>query len=287
MPRKTKSKRSKTKERTKISQKVIQKVIVKVGEERRAKKARRKQRRISKEQEQELFLQQQIQDRVAPNVIYQTAAPFQAPRQQPTITDAVKEVKPSYLEIEPKPLEFIGEKTKKELLSEFITPVPQEESITSQLFSQQLLPQQKVDGNYAFGKPDNATDQAPTALLDIETKFTKPTFSFYETVVKNKPITLSESYLERPPTEESMYEAESEQPFLKISKKIEKKPKRSSQEVAIQRRNELQNLLKLEGMSNDKAFQIAQQYQPKELPDEIRKQKYVLKQRKIKIPKSK
>jgi len=173
------SKKSRKDRRSKISQKVIQNVIVRVGEERKAKKARRKQRRINR-RDLEAIQEQQINSKVAPMVVYQTAAPFQQPQPIYNFAQEASSIKskenPRYLEIEPQPLEFIENKSKKQQLSEFIDPVAEAmdkgENIKSSIYSREMFPQTKVAGNYAFGEFDEGSSD--TASINSVAGITQP-----------------------------------------------------------------------------------------------------------------
>jgi len=167
-----KEKKTKTKRRNRkreISQKVIQNVIVKVGEERRAKKARRKQRRLNRA-DLEAIQEQQINAKVAPMVVYQTGAPFQAPQQVQNFAQDASRIQsrenPRYLEVEPQPLEFIEKPTKKEQLSQFIDPISETmdkgEEVKSAIYTRHVFPKERVQGNYAFGK----FDQSDTSTIN-------------------------------------------------------------------------------------------------------------------------
>lgn len=328
MPRKSKSEKKKKskshKYRSKISQKVIQKVVVKIGEERKAKKARRRYRRTQRasEKEQEQIINQLqselVQQRVPPNVIYQTSAPFQAPQQQPSISEMVSSGRigklPEYISIENQESQPIYVPTKKEQLESFETPVSVKqpsvsvpevfvnplrngmsfnEPINSKIYTLQTQPQEQVSGNYAFGLPDVSSDKPPIALVDNEVNLT--------TGPKPKPMSLGEFLINKPqapPSEDfgvtlkqtvsepigAGYRTEPETEIEVVEKK--KKERRSRSQIINERRIELQNLFELEGISSDKAFQFANKYEPKDLHEEIRKQKLVLKQRKIRIPKA-
>ena len=281
------------KHRTKISQKVIQKVIVKIGEERKAKKARRRHRRTNKAMEQEFMQQQAIQEKVAPIVVYQTAAPFQAPKPSPSIIETVMEVKPkpSYVISEPDVEPLF--KPKEELLIDFINPVdPPKASdpITSEIYTKQVFPEKKVVGNYAFGKPDVYSELSPSSLYDNELGINKPQqrikgigeFINMDYEMRKKlmePIQIKEQ--PQVPEEEQMVGYES-------GHETSAKPKRSyrsRQEIQHEREKKLQLLLELGGFAPEKAFRVVKDLAPNQLEDEIRRQKLSLRAKKIKIPK--
>lgn len=257
------------KHRTKISQKVIQKVIVKIGEERKAKKARRRHRRTNKAMEQEFMQQQAIQEKVSPIVVYQTGPPFQAPKPSPSIIETAMEVKqkPSYVitEQDVEPL-F---KPKEELLATFINPVASAKSnepINSEVYTKQVFPQEKVEGNYAFGFEDIYTDKPPSALYNSE-------FGINPQQVHEENMNITQ--------EETGYETG----YESSAKPKPKRTYRSRQQIQNEREQKLQSLLELGGIAPEKAFRLAKEIHPIDLEEKIRLQKLVLKGRKIKIPK--
>lgn len=184
--KKTKSKR------TKISQKVIQKVIVKIGEMKKEKKARRRARRRVME-EQPL----QIQTAVPANVIYQTGyGAFQPPPVAPTISQSI--TMPEGRKIGEKPkmewqdvgvgtegiVEILDRPSRRETLdmlgdvvninefgpnANFVSPIIEHatEPINSRIFTEQVLPSERVVGNYRFGEEQKESSMsAPTDLID-------------------------------------------------------------------------------------------------------------------------
>lgn len=286
--RKSKSEKHKKQPKTKISQKVIQQVIVKVGEHKKARRAKRRQTLATKQQLNELMLQQQISDRVSPNVIYQTGAPFQAPSVQPTITDAVREklkqMKPNYLEIEPPALEPLFP-NKRETLANFITPVSvisstefpptsnfasmeqktASEPVDSKIYSEAGRQQERVEGNYRFGETDESA-KAPSALYDNESLTQKPKTSllFGETLEYQPDLTIPE----RQEGEEE-YVFSAPKSSSSSSQKKERKPKRTPEQILIDKQNELQLLLEQTGMTEMKAFDRSRLFNRKDIQDEI------------------
>lgn len=184
--KKTKSKR------TKISQKVIQKVIVKIGEMKKEKKARRRARRRVME-EQPL----QIQAAVPANVIYQTGyGAFQPPPAAPSISQGITIQEGRKIGEKPKMewqdvgvgtegiVEILEKPSKRETLdmlgdvvninefppnANFVSPIIEHatEPINSRIFTEQVLPSERVVGNYRFGEEQKESSMsAPTDLID-------------------------------------------------------------------------------------------------------------------------
>lgn len=187
MPKKIKGPKKsqeKKKPRVKLSQKVIQKVIVKIGEHKKAKKARRREKKQAKELES-----QPVQTAVPANVTYQTGyGLFQPPQQPQTISVpfTTNNQPPSSFEKAAQPrqsreswqdvgvgregiIEILEKPTKKETLenlgdvvsrdefppnANFVSSLVENrtENINSPLYTQQVLPQEQVQGNYRFGE---------------------------------------------------------------------------------------------------------------------------------------
>ena len=293
-----KSSKKSRKQRTKISQKVIQNVIVKVGEERKARKARRKQRRLNRK-DLEAIQEQQINSKVAPVVVYQTGAPFQPPQQvynfaqEASHKNMKTKGKPEYIEIEPE-LEFITTPTKKEQLTEFIDPVAEAaetgESIKNDIYTRQVLPAQKVEGNYAFGKFDEGSSD--TSSIRSVSGITQPAsrvMSLGEWVSQNgteaKYATDPELRMER--VYENVSEAsfgigpmpESQNPLARKARK----PNRPKEEIQTAYKNELKSLMLQSGLGEEEAEQYSNV--PKtsgQFKEAIRLQKIELKRLKIK-----
>lgn len=288
-----KSSKKSRKQRSKISQKVIQNVIVKVGEERKARKARRKQRRLNRA-DLEAIQEQQINAKVAPMVVYQTAAPFQAPQPVQSFAQEASHIKskdnPRYLEIEPNELEFITKPTKKEQLSQLIDPIAEEmnkgEDVKSAIYTRQVFPNQKVEGNYAFGK----FDESDTSTINSsENNLTKPISrikSLAEIINDNGTIP---RYANEPILKmESMYEpAASEASFGIAPMPVEqnplaRKPRRTRGETITAYRDELKALMLKEGIPDVEAEQYSNvPSTSKEYKEAIRLQKLRLKALKI------
>jgi len=287
------SKKSRKDRRSKISQKVIQNVIVKVGEERKARKARRKQRRLNRA-DLEAIQEQQINSKVAPMVVYQTAAPFQAQQQigqsfQQTASNTQSKENPRYLEIEPNELEFITRPTKKEQLTEFINPVAEAtdkgESARSAIYTKQVFPKEKVQGNYAFGKFDEGSSD--TSSIRSISGITQP---------RSRVQTLGEwvsqngteaKYATDPDVRmERIYEPVSEASFGIGAMPAEQNPlrriRRPKEEIQTAYKNELKQLILQSGIVEDEAEQYSNV--PKtsaQFKEAIRLQKIELKRLKI------
>lgn len=282
------------KERSKISQKVIQNVIVKVGEERKARKARRKQRRLNRA-DLEALQEQQINAKVAPMVVYQTAAPFQAPQQigqsfQQDASTLEGKDNPRYLEIEPE-LEFITKPTKKEQLKEFINPVAEAmdtgESLRSAIYTKQVFPKEKVEGNYAFGKFDEGSSD--TSSIKYVSAITQPAgrvMSLGEWVSQNG---TEARYATDPILQmEEVYAPVSEASFGVGPMPVEQNPlarkaRRPKEEIQTAYKNELKKLILQSGIAEEEAEQYSNV--PKtsgQFKEAIRLQKIELKRLKIK-----
>lgn len=183
--KKTKSKR------TKISQKVIQKVIVKIGEMKKEKKARRRaKRRVMEEQPL------QIQAAVPANVIYQTGyGAFQPPPAAPSISQGITIQEGRKIGEKPKEwqdvgvgregiVEILDKPSRRETLdmlgdvvninefapnANFVSPIIENatEPINSRIFTEQVLPSERVVGNYRFEEEQKESSMsAPTDLID-------------------------------------------------------------------------------------------------------------------------
>jgi hypothetical protein len=282
------------KQRSKISQKVIQNVIVKVGEERKARKARRKQRRINRA-DLEAIQEQQINARVAPMVVYQTAAPFQAPQQigqsfQQTASNTQSKENPRYLEIEPNELEFITRPSKKEQLTQFIDPVAEAtnagEDARSAIYTKQVFPKEKVQGNYAFGKFDEGSSD--TSSIRSVSGITQPASrvkSLGEWINENG---TEARYANEPIVKmERIYEPVSEASFGVGPMPVEqnplaRKPRRTRGETITAYRDELKALMLKEGIPDVEAEQYSNvPSTSKEFKEAIRLQKLRLKALKI------
>jgi hypothetical protein len=300
--RKSKSEKHKKQPKTKISQKVIQQVIVKVGEQKKARRARRRSTLANKQQLNELMLQ----DRVIPNVIYQTGAPFQPPSVQPTITDAVrersKEMKPNYLEIE-NPLVEIqpsAKDLKTETLQNFITPVSvisstefpptstfasmelqtKNEPLDSKIYSEAGRQQERVEGNYRFGETD-VSAKAPSALYDNETLLKekqRQSLLFGETIEYEPDMTLP-------------LKQESEEEYVlapvESSAKKQKKQRRTPEQILADKQNELQMILEQTGLAPQKAYDRSRLFNRTNIQDEIDFEKLNVKKQKKKSKKIK
>jgi hypothetical protein len=294
--RKTKSKSYKNK----ISQKVIQKVVVKIGEERKAKKVRRKYRRTQRASEQEQLINQLqselVQQRIPPNVIYQTSVPFQAPQQQLNLSEMVAAGKtsktPQYIEIETQTSEPIYVPTKKEQLEMLQTPVPEVfvnplrsievDPINSKIYTAQALPQEHVEGNFAFGAPDISSKKAPISLVDNEIDIIRsPT---------PKPASLGEFALNKKATKDFglSFEQIASEPAAAPAYKtepetevevVEKKKRRTKSQITNERRAELQQLYEARGVSAENAFKLVNEINSSSLDKEIKAMKSYLKKR--------
>jgi hypothetical protein len=247
-------------------------VIVKVGEERKARKARRKQRRINRA-DLEAIQEQQINAKVAPMVVYQTGAPFQAPQQigqsfQQTASHTQSKENPRYLEIEPNELEFITRPTKKEQLTQFIDPVAEAtdkgENIKSSIYSREMFPQTKVAGNYAFGKFDEgASDTSSIRSVSGITQPAGRVMSLGEWVSNNG---TEAKYATDPLVRmERVYEPVSEASFgigpmpaeqNPLARK-ERKPKRPKEEIQSAYKNQLKQLILQSGIGEEEAEQYS------------------------------
>lgn len=299
--KKTKSKRRNRKRE--ISQKVIQNVIVKVGEERRAKKARRKQRRLNRA-DLEAIQEQQINAKVAPMVVYQTAAPFQAPQQiglsfQQDASRIQSREDPRFLEVEPQPLEFIDKPTKKEQLSQFIDPIAETmdkgEQVASKIYTQQLFPQKKVEGNYAFGQLDqrdtstinssenNLARPAPKikSLAEwVNDNGREPKYAA-EPVAKMETIyaTVTPSEVEGATMEYAESLKKSEEKPQKSDAGVFKAPRSKREDIQNRYRDELKSLLLQEGITESAATDYSNvPTTSKQFKDAIKLQKKRLKE---------
>jgi len=260
------------KQRSKISQKVIQNVIVKVGEERKARKARRKQRRLNRA-DLEAIQEQQINAKVAPMVVYQTAAPFQAPQQigqsfQQEASRKSSKENPRYLEIEPNELEFIENKSKKQQLSEFIDPVAEAtdkgEDVKSAIYTRQVFPKEKVEGNYAFGKFDEGSSD--TSSINTVSGITQPAgriMSLGEWVTQNG---TEAKYATDPLVRmERVYDNVSQASFgigpMPVEQnplaKRARKPNRPKEEIQTAYKEELKKLMLQTGLGEEEAEQYS------------------------------
>jgi hypothetical protein len=294
MPKvKKSSKKSRKDRRSKISQKVIQNVIVKVGEERKARKARRRQRRLNRA-DLEAIQEQQINAKVAPMVVYQTGAPFQAPQPIYNFAQEASSIKskenPRYLEIEPTELEFITKPTKKEQLSELVDPVAEEmnkgEDIKSAIYTRQVFPKEKVEGNYAFGKFDEgASDTSSIRTVSGITQPVSRVKSLGEWINENG---TEARYANEPIVKmERIYEPVSEASFGVGPMPVEqnplaRKPRRSRMETITGYRDELKALMLKEGIPDVEAEQYSNvPTSSKEYKEAIRLQKLRLKALKI------
>lgn len=266
------SKKSRKDRRSKISQKVIQNVIVKVGEERKARKARRKQRRLNRA-DLEAIQEQQINAKVAPMVVYQTGAPFQAPQQigqsfQQTASNTQSKENPRYLEIEPNELEFIENKSKKEQLTEFIDPVAEAmdkgEDVMSAIYTRHVFPKEKVEGNYAFGKFDESSSD--TSSINTVSGITQPAgrvMSLGEWVSQNgtqaKYATDPELRMERiyAPVSEASFGVGPMPVEQNPLAKRARKPNRPKEEIQTAYKNELKKLILQSGVGEEEAEQYS------------------------------
>jgi hypothetical protein len=288
-----KSSKKSRKHRSKISQKVIQNVIVKVGEERKARKARRKQRRLNRA-DLEAIQEQQINSKVSPIVVYQTGAPFQPPQQVQNFAQDAQQMptggKPKYIEIEPHELEFIHKPSKKETLSQLIDPVADEmnkgEDIKSAIYTRQIFPKEKVEGNYSFGKFDDAASD--TSSIRTVSGITHPASrvkSLGEWINENG---TEARYANEPIVKmERVYAPVSEASFGVGPMPVEqnplaRKPRRTRGETITAYRDELKALMLKEGIPDVEAEQYSNvPSTSKEFKEAIRLQKLRIKALKI------
>jgi hypothetical protein len=267
---KSKSRRHKPKHHTKISQKVIQKVIVKIGEERKAKKARRKQKRKFQREAEDQQLQQLPS--VSPNVIYNTGGAYAIPPNfgaATIIPQPVSVRRPQYVEVE-EPSGIIDVPTKKEQLEGLITPVPlPQENINAAIYTEPVfVSKERVEGNYAFGMPDQYSERPPSQLSDNETAFQER--------YKPLPFGHMEDALSAITASENIMAA--------AASKI--KPRRSTEEVANARREELYKLYtEGVGLSREKSLNLVTETANKDLPNEIKRAKADIKAMGKRIPK--
>lgn len=317
MPTKKRQPRKKTvKHRTKISQKVIQKVIVKIGEEKKAKKARRKYRRQMKTEEREVP-QQPI---IAPNVIYQTGQPYQAPpyrepskpfepsKPAVTITEMVKEIKPvSKLVEEVKPIKVAQDLTQLEdLMTTFIDPVAppkSNEPLMSEIYTRPILPTERVEGNYAFGMPEKKSLISEVTSKIVETgkeavakQVESGAGEFIGGAVGGVLSTAAKAagVPGLSGAAEAVGKTIGSVVGKTIGKKITgkestsaeteapKKTRRTKQEVVNAKREQLLTLLKEQGLTNEKAQFYSKQPADKDLDDQIKLEKLKAKAMKIK-----
>jgi hypothetical protein len=273
---KRKSRRNKSKHHTKISQKVIQKVIVNIAEHKKAKKARRKQKRKFQREAEDQQLQQPTS--VPANVVYNTGGAYTPPANFGAtliIPQPSSVRKPQYVEVE-EPSGIIDVPTKKEQLSDFMTPVPlPQDDIGASIYSGNVFVNKKrVEGNYAFGMPDQYSERPPSQLSDNETAF-QPRFT---------PKSLGAFLMETNAAMETMSNITATEDVMVSAPKISKR--RSTEEIAAARREELYKLyLEGVGLSAEKSLRLVSDIENKDLPNEIKKAKQEIRGMGKRIPK--
>jgi hypothetical protein len=274
--RKSKSRRNKSKHHTKISQKVIQKVIVNIAEHKKAKKARRKQKRKFQREAEDQQLQQPSS--IPANVVYNTGGAYTPPPNFGAtliIPQPASVKKPQYVEVE-EPSGIIDVPTKKEQLEGLFNPVPlPQDDIRASIYSEPVfVSKERVEGNYAFDKPDMYSERPPSQLSDNETAF-QPRFT---------PQSLGAFLMKSNEAMETMSNITATKDVMVSAPKISKR--RSTEEIAAARRDELYKLyLEGVGLSAEKSLRLVSDVENKDLPNEIKKAKQEIREMGKRIPK--
>jgi len=274
--RKSKS-RKRSNLRSKISQKVIQKVIVNIAEQKKAKKVRRRQKRKFQREAEDLQLQQPS---VPATVVYNTGAAFVPPLlggASIIIPQPVSVKKPQYIEVE-EPSGIIEVPTKREQLSDLMTPVPlPEENISNSIFTEPIyVSRERVEGNYSFDKPDMYYERPPASLTENQTTFKK----------RFIPQSLGEFLMSRPEEEEETMSNITATELSEVKQPIKISKRRSTEDIANARRDELFKLyVEGVGLARDKSEKLVAGVENKNLADEIRKAKNEIRGMGRKIPK--